>query len=345
MTQTIAGVYYYPATSQSEEVSLTVSGDVFNVVLCDKVLVTSIQTRLSIAARVPGVPLEIVFKDGGKFIAASSKDRINPLKSKAEKLESSWLTAIVCTVLVPCFIWLFVTVVIPKMAEMSVRLLPDSVAISMGDQSFYVIEKAFLEETELDKTLQESVVKQWNMALEQLALDKKKYTIHFFKSDYFGANAFALPNGKVVITDELLQLLEDKPDAILAILLHEIAHVEYQHSMRLVAHSMANTIALAVVFGDMDGFADVFLGIGAALWENAFSREMESQADEYAFKHLIALGKSPAAFAQAMEILMEQRARTSERSKNSKSTENTVLQYLSTHPDTQQRIDKAKSYQ
>jgi Zn-dependent protease with chaperone function len=343
MTQKIAGVYYYPATSQAEDVNLTISGDIVNVVSSDKVLVTTTHARTSRSDRVPGVPIELLFKDGGKFIATDSRDRITPFKSNAERLEGSKLVALFCTALVPLFIWLFVTTVIPKMAEMSVRLLPDSVAISMGDQSFYVIKKAFLEESEIGTVLQKTVTDQWNTALDQLALDKNKYTLHFFQSDYFGANAFALPNGKVIITDDLLRLLKDKPDAVLAILLHEIAHVEYQHSMRLIAHSMANTIALTVVFGDMDGFAEVFIGVGSAMWENAFSRKMETEADEFALKHLVALGKPASAFATAMQSLMDQQ--TDRQTPKRDNTTNTALKYLSTHPDTQERIDKAKAYQ
>ena len=342
MSNKLKGIYYYPATSQAEDVDLVISGDVVNVIAVNKTLVTTTYSHVSTADSIPGVPFELLFKDGGKFIAKNSKDRLPSFKSKAEKLESNWLVAALCVLLVPCFIWIFVTGVIPKVAQISVRYLPESVSVEMGDQSFYLIEKAFLEPSDVDVTLQNSVKDQWQSALSELDLSSKKYRISFYRSDYFGANAFALPNGRVVVTDDLLLLLKDKPDAMLAVLLHEIAHVEYQHSLRIVANSMANTVAIAVVFGDLDGFAEVFLGVGAAMWESAFSRDMETQADDYALKNLVALGKPASAFAQAMQSLMD--LQTDLTKENSNSETDTILHYLSTHPDIQDRINKAKAY-
>jgi Zn-dependent protease with chaperone function len=48
-----------------------------------------------------------------------------------------------------------------------------------------------------------------------------------------GANAFALPGGTVIATDQFIQLSEND-DEIIAVLAHEIGHVRHQHSLRQI---------------------------------------------------------------------------------------------------------------
>ena len=154
------------------------------------------------------------------------------------------------------------------------------------------------------------------------------------ESDFFGANAFALPDGTVVMTDQLVSLLKDNPDAILAVLLHEIGHVEGQHSVRLIAQSLGATLVIGIVFGNPEGVADLLLGSGSVLLQNAFSRDMEREADQFAIAKLTELGKSPQAFADAMSALLAKHSDEAD-------TSSSLLKYLSTHPDTRERIEQA----
>jgi len=140
-------------------------------------------------------------------------------------------------------------------------------------------------------------------ALQELELDPSRYQLLFRASDSIGANAFALPNGTVIVTDELVELLDEKPQAMLSILLHEIGHVEHRHSLKLVGRSLSTSIVFAVFLGDIEGMGELLLGAGSSLLSSAFSREMETEADEYSFDKLEQLGISPAVFADAMEAL------------------------------------------
>ncbi len=56
-------------------------------------------------------------------------------------------------------------------------------------------------------------------------------TVEFRASPIIGANAFALPGGIVIVTDQLMQLAEHD-DEILAVLAHEIGHVKHRHVLR-----------------------------------------------------------------------------------------------------------------
>jgi len=152
------------------------------------------------------------------------------------------------------------------------------------------------------------------------------------------ANAFALPNGRVVVTDELVELLKNDSDALRAVLLHEIGHVQHHHSIRLAAQAAVSTVVFAVIFGDLDGILEVVLGSGSSFLQQAFSRDMEQEADEYAITNLLKLGYSNLDFADAIEALVN----------NLKAQEgsydDTWLKYLSTHPSSQERIEYARQY-
>jgi Zn-dependent protease with chaperone function len=62
------------------------------------------------------------------------------------------------------------------------------------------------------------------------------------------ANAFALPNGRVVVTDELVELLKNDSDALRAVLLHEIGHVQHHHSIRLAAQAAVSNRCICSYF-------------------------------------------------------------------------------------------------
>ncbi|NRA15469.1 MAG: M48 family metallopeptidase [Oceanospirillaceae bacterium] len=341
MKQQLRGTYYFPASNRSQLAKLLVNGDSVNLYSEQQCIFATDTCQLSVASAIPGVAVEVTFADGGKFVAEDRSVRLSLGSVRAERLEKSNKLILASILLVPLLLWFGITVVMPKLAAASVDYLPDSVAQQMGEQTFYALKKTILEPSQLEKEVQLRVVQQWQQALEQLGLPKEKFQLHVFKSDYFGANALALPDGTVVITDELLRLLAEKPDAILAILLHEIGHVQRKHSIRMVAQSLSNTIAISVVFGDIEGLGEVIVGTGAALVQNAFSRNMEREADDFALQKLAELGKPATAFAEAMQSFLAIQERDN---KDSDKQETSLIQYLTTHPDIKERIEKAIQY-
>lgn len=333
--QIIEGNYYFPQSNKFEQVQLRITDDALSLFNGHECLVTCLPSQVTFSTSIPGVPIEINFDDGGKFVATDHHQRIHKAKLNIELLEKNKSLIIASIFLVPALMWFILTIAMPHLAEKSVTLLPQSVSNEMGEQSFEIINKLFLEPSVLSVERQDAVKTQWSQALKELSLDKERYQLHVYASEYFGPNAFALPNGTVVITDDLINKLDDNPDAILAVLLHEIGHVERQHSLRLVAQSVSNTIAIAVIFGDIEGIGEVLIGTGSALVLNAFSREMEREADDYALENLVKLGKSPTAFSDAMKSFLDLK---------SEHEGGDLLKYLSSHPEIKDRIKKAEEF-
>jgi len=336
MSQPILGTYYFPKSSKAHEAQLQVSGDMISLHYLGTCAEVFDINALKVSTEIPGVPMSIEFPDGAKFTAKESAIRLQPHRSNLAAMEKSKQLIVASVILVPLLLWFMIMVVMPRMAQASVAYLPEAIPEQMGKQAFKLIEELFLEPSTIEESTQQQVKQQWQQALSALNLSSDKYVLHVYASESLGPNAFALPDGTVVITDELLEKLIDKPDAVLAVLLHEIGHVEHRHSLRMVAQSVSNAVVFAMIFGDLESIGEILLGSGSTLVQSQFSRDMEREADEYALSHLVLLGKSTEAFAQAMQSFLD----LSTGDKDPK-----LLKYLSSHPDTQERIDKARNYQ
>jgi len=69
-------------------------------------------------------------------------------------------------------------------------------------------------------------------------------------------NAFALPGGVIVLTSDLVNLLSD--DEVIAVLAHEIGHVEQQHGFRLLARYFGVLVIINTVFSDTSDLSATF---------------------------------------------------------------------------------------
>lgn len=310
---------------------------------------------------IPGLPVDLIFEHGSVFIPEDRQFRWPNLTAKhrlAEWLESHWITVLSSVVIVPLFLWAMVNHVLPIAAHSAVSFLPSSISKSMGDQTLYILDKTYLDPTELSAKQQNQVEAIWNNIVTTLELPANQYQLHFRKFS-MGANALALPNGSIIVTDDIVTLMKNNKNALTAVLLHEIGHVEHQHSLKMIAQTTATTMLFAMMFGDIEGAGELILGAGTGLLQSAFSRNMEREADEYSHKHLPKLGISSTAFADAMALLESSYSSSNKASdenpeeasvnsnykdtpQNEMSNIHHWLQYLSSHPDTQERINTAR---
>ena len=119
-----------------------------------------------------------------------------------------------------------------------------------------------------------------------------------------GPNAFALPGGTIVVTDEMLQLLAGRDDVLLGVLGHELGHVRRRHGMRLLVQATLIGTAASIAWGD---FSAVLAAAPALLGQSAYSRDFEREADDDAITLLRANGLSPAVMVELFERLAASR--------------------------------------
>lgn len=128
--------------------------------------------------------------------------------------------------------------------------------------------------------------------------------LHFRSAPDLGANAFALPGGLVVVTDELVEA-SHTDDEVLAILAHELGHAEHRHPLASLLQGSGLAIVLSAVTGDASGIA-VAGPLAISLLESNYSRETETEADTFAFERLRATGRSPRSFGTFLERMDEE---------------------------------------
>ncbi|MDU0356297.1 M48 family metallopeptidase [Paraglaciecola aquimarina] len=221
---------------------------------------------------------------------------------------------------------------IPGVAVHFADYVPNKAIQIASEHTLYSLDKTLLDESKVDAKLQQRYREHWQQTLGQLTLEDAQYSLNFRHSDKMGANAFALPDGTIVVTDDLLSLIDNNQDLLQAILLHEIGHVERNHSMRLIAETLATSLAIDYFFGDLGGMIEVFAGLSNTIVQNQFSQKLEWEADNFALTQIEALGLDPESFALAMEKLAE--------SLPDESKLDTLMQ---SHPLMKERIENARA--
>ena len=156
-------------------------------------------------------------------------------------------------------------------------------------------------------------------ALGTLAFPVESYVI-----DSGTVNAVCLPGNIVLVYSGLLRRLQS-PEELAAILAHEIAHAMHQDPMQ----ALKRELGLAALFGMVGGGrGDGVTGrLMHRLVSNGFSRQQELSADEEALRVLAASDIDPKALADALR-----------RIRGEKNEDPAVLQYISTHPGFDERI-------
>lgn len=273
---------------------------------------------------------------------------------RVDLLQRSWFATGISIVLLAAFAFVAYRWGLPFAADKVAERMPESALRVMSEQTLKLLDRHLFEDSQLSQERQNELREKF----EALAGDDDERdvrpVIEFRRSPTLGANALALPDGRMVLLDELVELA-DNDEQILAVLAHELGHVRHRHSVRLLVQSTAVSAVLAWWIGD---FSAVIAAAPAALMNARFSRELEADADQYAAERLQAHSLSPVRLAEMLEKLQAQQSQRRERKKENKPEEQSteqaeedqakkaddsedarqLMQYLASHPATQERI-------
>ena len=150
------------------------------------------------------------------------------------------------------------------------------------------------------------------------------YTLVFRSMPKVGPNAFALPGGTVVVTDQLVRSFPET-DVIAGVLGHEIAHVAEAHGLRQVYRSLGTYLLVALIVGDVGPILEDMLLEGGLLLSLSHSREHEREADRIGVMLAARAGYDPAAVARFFERMAAGKPASGP-------------SWLSTHPATGERV-------
>ncbi len=225
---------------------------------------------------------------------------------------------------------------LPWGAEVLAMRVPHAVLQKMGNSTLETLDRFMMQPSKLDAARQQELSDAY-AKLKPLSDEQLQYRIVFRSSPGMGANAFALPDGSIVMLDELVALTQDDNE-IIAVLAHERGHVERRHAMRMVLQSSVVGLVLAWYVGDV---SSLLATAPAIVMQAKYSRDMEREADEYAERTLQANGLSPCLLVSILDKLeashLAARKETEKQPAADAAKHDEVMDYLSSHPATKAR--------
>ncbi len=327
-------------TGKFKQISFDVNGETLTFNFAD----LHAQSKLGSAKRLIDLP------NGGRLEALDISELESAMPSKKSAfwrgmhyLENhlGWvLVSLVLTIFVG---WMFLQFGVPKLAEYVAKATPPAMEEKLGEHALQGLDSQFgyFSPSKADPVRKASI----DFALKKLCLalkDCPKYRLEFRAAGMIGANAFALPGGIMVVTDEIITLSKNDTE-IIAVLAHELGHVKQRHAFRQSLQGVLSGLILAAITGDV---SSVGSGLPAVLMQLRYSREHELEADGFALNALQKACLPPKAFADILQRLQNQALGDEKKAAPDKTTKTTlpqqesdmVSEMLATHPDTQARI-------
>lgn len=242
------------------------------------------------------------------------------------KMERSAAYALVALALTGLVAWAIVAHGIPALAKEVAMQLPSSTERLVGSDALRALDETLLAPSALPPE-QQARLRQLVSAMAGQAPDLR---LELRAGRKLGANALALPSGVIVLTDELVELAADDEELI-AVLAHEVGHIRQRHLLRLVLQNSAAVVFISLALGDLSSLTSLAAALPTLLLQMKYSREFEVEADDFALEFLAARGIRGEKFAALLARIEGKRV------SGSRATD-----YLSTHPDTRKRIDRAR---
>lgn len=214
-----------------------------------------------------------------------------PRDSAVVRAMQSWRGAVFAMVITAVVVGAAWRWGIPWAADRVALAMPLSASTALGDEALAQIDARWLHPSQLPAAQQQSIAQRLARAVAAAYPrgGAPHYTLHWRRAnDAIGPNAFALPGGHIIVTDQLVALLQQPaPDAIVGVLAHELGHVAQQHGLRLATRTAAAGALASLAFGDVTW---LFTAAPALLMQMDYSRAFEHEADIHARKLMRAAG-------------------------------------------------------
>ncbi len=214
------------------------------------------------------------------------------------------------------FIGLSYVFFIPWVAEKSVVLIPQEYDNHLGNLFFE--QNTLLDSIDVKKT------KALNLFAKELELKNTK-KLKFTVIDSPVVNAFALPDGNIVVYTGILKSMQNY-DELVGLIGHETSHVNNRHAMKMICRNLSGYIFISAVLGDANGVMATIGDNVNTLQSLSFSREFEHEADVDGFKILVNNKINPQGMSNLFKRLQDEEFSIS------------VPEFLSLHPVTTDRI-------
>lgn len=286
---------------------------------------------LRVSERVHNAARKVTFPDGA-YLEILDPTAFNHLlaatghqDSLVVRLQQSWRGAIVAVVATVAVLVLGYLYGLPLASEAIAKALPEKVERAVGSETLAFLDSHLLAPSQLAAERRDAIALRFK-SLRPVGPNPPAYEIVFRKSK-IGPNAFALPSGQIVLTDEIVKLV-DNDDAVMGVLAHELGHLHERHLMRRLIQSSAIGAAAAALFGDV---STIVATVPTLMLDLKYSRDAEREADDYAVAMLKANGIGLSNLTYLFEKLGEKAG--------------DPAPYLSSHPPSSERVERIRKAQ
>jgi len=285
--------------------------------------------KVRVAPRIADTP-RWLYLPGGGACAIKDNDAVDRFARERRfprllhKLESRPAFAAAAVALVVLALWLAIDRGLPVVAEQIARQMPRGAESVLGEQTLAGLGQHWMQPSKLSPVRQATLRARFGR-LTQSAGETEPSRLEFRASPVIGPNAFALPGGIVVVTDELVRLAGND-EQVLSVLAHELGHVRNRHIMRQLLQGSATALVIAGVTGDIASTTSLAASAPVLLLQTKYSRDFEREADLYAIELMRKSGIEPRHFAA---ILARFEAKKGKRG--------AMPAFLSSHPPTEER--------
>jgi Zn-dependent protease with chaperone function len=348
----ISAAYFDGASARRHQITVLIGGGTLTLVNAEVHRQFPV-ANVKLVEPFAGAPSLLNFPDGSYAEVAGEPGKqvlhaaLAFRKSFVMRLQERWAAALVAVVAMCGVIFAVVEWGIPAAAERIVAMAPPSMDAAFGKVALDKLDGDMFRASRLsDERIAEV---QLIFTTIKPAAPRQPLRLLVRKlPDYVGPNAFALPDGTIVMTDAMVLQVVGKTGVLTqygrqqlaGVLAHEIGHVQGRHSMRALARSSLTVALAATLFGD---FSTVAAGIPALLVRMQHSREMETEADTYAIG-LMAQKEIPTKplgdFFGEMMALNAAKASNNAMMNAMPRWMRKSLSYMSSHPSTTERIKR-----
>jgi Zn-dependent protease with chaperone function len=334
-----AARYFDGRTSAARDVEISLYADGrVTVNSGDELLQDATVADVQISERIGDTARRVTFADGA-MCETTHNDAIDQWlerlgahshEHRVFRLERRWQFALLALVITVVGTWAFLRFGLPATADRAARLMPHSVEMAVGEGGMETLDSLFFEPSRLHPQRSASLQSRFHLLQRELG-DSPRLRLELRHGGReIGANAFALPAGIVVVTDELV-LLAQHDEEIESVMAHEVGHVVHRHSLRMVLQSSGSALLMLTLLGDVSSASTLAASVPTVLVHAKYSRDFEREADEYARAWLQRRGIASHRFGDLLQrIELEESGREAP-------GDDGVWSYFSSHPTTTER--------
>ena len=154
-------------------------------------------------------------------------------------------------------------------------------------------------------------------------IDSTTIKLYLFKNKE--VNAFALPGRNMVLYSGIIHEAEN-PEELASVMAHEFAHMEHRHVVKKLTKEFGVSMLMVLAGGETG--TQIVKELFKIISSTSFDRQMEREADSAAVGYMIKAYIDPQHFSDMLFRISHGKADVPEH-----------FQWISTHPETKERIE------